>query len=412
MKVLLRDTRVQRLLVANTLGSIGSGVTIFSVPWLMVHEPAGNAAYRWITVATTIALFAIMPYYGAWVDRHSRKTALLASEAWGFFATVTMAAVGLALGHFAMGQLMAIYFAGMLYYTLHYPAKFAMIQQMFDRSHYQSLTGLLEIQGQTAMMIAGGLGGVLVEHVPLWVILLFDAATYLVSFLIQATLPYEPTHLANPSAGAPRPALGVWAAVAEGGRWLRDRPRLKVFLTCSLIPFVIVMAGNYLFPIYVTQTLHASALWFAGGEITFALGAILAGALLPRLIAQHSSATTIPGTMFAFLAGLTVVILVRHPLAYLAASAILGFGNAGCRVARSALLLHIVPNEVMGRVGGFYNVFDRVLRTGLVMAMGFIDVYGPTSGFVMLFALLIVALFGVLQSRGSLRAFASAAVPA
>ena len=38
------------------------------------------------------------------------------------------------------------------------------------------------------MMIAGGLGGVLIERVPLWTILLFDAATYLASFLIQATL--------------------------------------------------------------------------------------------------------------------------------------------------------------------------------------------------------------------------------
>jgi len=413
MKVLLRDTRVQRLLVANTLGSIGSGVTIFSVPWLMVHRPDGNAAYRWVTIATTVVLFALMPYYGAWVDRHSRKTALLASEAWGCFATVAMAAVGLALGHFAMWQLMTIYFCGMLYYTLHYPAKFALIQQMFDRSHYQSLTGLLEIQGQTAMMIAGGLGGWLVEHVPLWVILLFDASTYLVSFLIQATLPYEPTHLGtrHSSLVTSTAKPSVWAAVAEGWRWLRDRPRLTIFLTCSLMPFIIVMAGNYLFPIYVTQTLHASALYFAGGEITFAIGAIFAGALLPRLISQHSAATTIPGTMFVYLAGLVVVIVLPHPLIYLAAGTLLGFGNAGCRVARSALLLNIVPNEMMGRVGGFYNVFDRVLRTLLVMAMVIIDVHGPSAGFVLLLAVLLVALFGVLQSRASLRAFAPAAAP-
>src|SRR5687767_5785974 len=101
MKTLLRDTRVQRLLVANTLGSIGSGITIFSVPWLLVHQPDGNAAFRWITIVTTIVLFAIMPYYGAWVDRHSRKAALLTSEAWGFLATGTMAVLGLALGGFS-----------------------------------------------------------------------------------------------------------------------------------------------------------------------------------------------------------------------------------------------------------------------------------------------------------------------
>jgi len=62
MKHLLRDTRVTRLLVANTLGSIGTGVTVFSVPWLLVHQPAGNAAFRWITVGTTLALFVVLPY--------------------------------------------------------------------------------------------------------------------------------------------------------------------------------------------------------------------------------------------------------------------------------------------------------------------------------------------------------------
>lgn len=409
MKDLLRDTRVQRLLIANTLGSIGSGVTIFAVPWLLVHQAGGNEAYRWTTIGTTIVLFLLMPYYGAWVDHHSRKTALLASEVWGFCAMIALALTGIALGGFATWLLMAIYFAGMLYYTLHYPAKFALIQQIFDRSQYQSLTGLLEIQGQTAMMIAGGLGGMLVEHVPLWAILLFDAATYLTSFLIQATIPYEATHLAQRRANVARPS--IWGSVAAGARWLWERPRLAVFLTCSLVPFLIVMAGNYLFPIYVSQTLQASAAYFAGGEIAFALGAIAAGFFLPRLIGQHSAANTIPGTMFVFLAGLLILIVFRFPLTFLVAGALLGFGNAGCRVARSALLLHLVPNDVMGRVGGFYQVLDRVLRTVLVMSMAVIDTHGPPAGYMVLTGVLIVALFGVLQSRSAVRT-STAALPA
>jgi MFS family permease len=411
MRTLLRDTRVQRLLVANTLGSIGSGITIFSVPWLLVHQPDGNAAFRWITIATTMVLFAIMPYYGAWVDRHSRKAALLTSEAWGFLAMGTMAVVGFMLGGFGTGQLMAIYFCGMFYYSLHYPAKFAFVQQIFDRSQYQALTGLLEIQGQTAMMIAGGLGGWLVEHVPLWVILVFDACTYLASFAIQSTIPYEATHLQAVAPGTALRPVSVWGSVAEGWRWLRDRPRLTVFLTCSLMPFIVVMVGNYLFPIYVAQTLHAGAGWFAGGEIAFAVGAILAGLILPRLIAQHSAATTIPGTIISFLLGLIVIFVVQHPMAYLAASVLCGFGNAGCRVARSALMLNLVPNAVMGRVGVFYNVLDRVLRTALVSAMVIIDLHGPPAGFALLFGILLAAFVGVMLSRNVLRVPTTAPLP-
>lgn len=407
MKVLLRDTRVRRLLVANTLGSIGSGVTIFSVPWLLVHEPGGNEAFRWTTIVTTVVLFLLMPYYGAWVDRHSRKIALLTSEAWGFCAMLGMAVLGLALGGFSTWQLMTIYFCGMLYYTLHYPAKFALIQQMFDRSQYQSLIGLLEVQGQTAMMVAGGLGGYLVTHVPLWVILLFDASTYLASFIIQSTLPYQPTHLeaSGPEGRPAGPSVrrSIWTSVSDGFRWLRERPRLALFFTCSLVPFVIVMTGNYLYPIYVSQTLQAGAAWFAAGEITFALGSIAAGLMLPRLIGRHSAANTIPVTMLIFLAGLLVLVFLRLPIPFLLAGALLGFGNAGCRVARSALLLHTVPNDFMGRVGGFYNVLDRVLRTVLVYSMLIIDTHGAPAGYMVLTIVLLVAFVGVLQSRSAIR---------
>lgn len=432
---LLRDTRVRRLLVANTLGSIGSGVTIFSVPWILVHREGGNQAYLWTTIATTLALFVAAPYYGSWVDRSSRKTTLLTSEAFGFVATLTMALMGLALGGFALWQLAAVYFLGMLYYTLHYPAKFAFIQQIFDRSQYQSLTGLLEIQGQTAMMIAGGLGGLLVEQVPLWGILLFDAGTYLVSFLVQSTIPYTATHL-QPQAGAVSPAGPVteavasgaagarlapvpaakraspWSGVAAGWQWLRERPQLNIFLTCALIPFIIVMAGNYLFPIYVSQTLQASARWFAGGEIAFAVGAIAAGALLPRLIAQRSAFNTIPITMVAFGVGLLIVVTCRFPLAFLVASALLGFGNSGSRVARNALMLHIVPNALMGRVGGYFAVLDRILRTLLLFAVGVSTMYGPPAGYMILLGVLLLALFGVYQTRSALRAAHASSAPA
>jgi len=401
---LLRDSRVQRLLIANTLGSIGSGVTIFAVPWLLVHLPDGNAAYRSITIITTLALFAMMPAYGAWVDRHSRKTALLTSEAFGFIATTSMAVLGLWRGVFPPWQLMAIYFCGMMYYTLHYPAKFAFVQQIFDRSQYQALTGLMEVQGQTAMMIAGGIGGWMTEHAPLWVILLIDASTYAISFVLMATLHYEPTHLKEIHAAPPGGMVGqLWHNIVTGWNWLRERPRIAWFLTCSLMPFIVVMVGNYLFPIYVAKTLHAGATIFGAGEVVFAVGAVIAGLFLPRLLARTSADVTIPATMIVFTLGLVVLLTLRHSALYLTAALLLGFGNAGSRVARSALMLHLVPNALMGRVTVFYHLLDRLLRTVLVAAMAIIDLYGPPSGFAVLLGLMVLAIWGALATRRSLR---------
>ncbi len=412
MKTLLHDSRVQRLFVANTLGSIGSGITMFAVPWLLVHRLHGDRYYLWATIGTTLALLLFMPYYGAWVDRSSRKTMLLASEVFGFAATATMACTALLLGRVDTWQLVASYFFGMLYYTLHYPAKFAFIQQIFARSQYQSLMGLLEIQGQTAMMIAGGLGGILVHHgISFPLILLIDALTYAVSFWVQLSVPYTSTHLQNNPTGAGK---SVWSSVAEGWKWLSQRPTLAIFLSCTFTPFIAVMAGNYLFPLYVTHTLQAGAHVFGWGEVAFALGAIAAGGLLPQLIAQHSAYRTIAFTMLVFIGGLVALVTLRVSAFYFVASALLGFGNAGCRVARGALILHLVPNEVMGRVTVFYNVFDRSMRTFLVFVLGVIGHqvaarHSPPLGFLFILLVVLIAFAGMLRTRSSIRVQVAAA---
>jgi MFS family permease len=402
MKDLLHDSRIWRLLAANITGSIGSGVTIFAVPWLLVQQPEGNAVYGTVTLFTTVALFLFMPYYGVWVDRHSRKAMLLGSELYGFAATGLLAVAGLLLGGPDLWLLAAAYFCGMLYYTLHYPAKFAFLQQIFDRSQYQSLMGLMEIQGQTAMMIAGGLGALLVEHVSLTTILLFDASTYLISFLIQSTIPYRSTHLEE-TGTAPRHS--AWGSVAEGWRWLRGRPRLAVFFAASLSPFITIMVGNYLFPIYISQTLGAGAWVFGAGEIVFALGAILAGATLPRLIAAHSARQTVPLTMAFFAAGAAVLVFLPHVSPYLAAALWLGFGNAGSRVARGAAMLHLVDNRVMGRIGSFYHAYDRVLRTVLTAAViPIVAAVGARPAFALLLVFVLFSMAVVFRTRSALDA--------
>lgn len=400
MKDLLRDSRIRRLLVANITGSIGSGVTIFAVPWLLIQQPGGNESYGLVTIVTTIALFLFMPYYGVWVDRHSRKSMLLGSELFGLIATLAMAALGFAHGGYGVAQLATIYFCGMFYYTMHYPAKFAFLQQVFAKSQYQSLMGLIEIQGQAAMMIAGGLGAMLVEHVSLTTILLLDASTYLVSFLIQSTIPYHPDHLDHSAAARP----SAWHNIAEGWRWLHERPRLTLFFAASLLPFIAVMVGNYLFPIYIAQTLHAGAWVFGAGEIVFAAGAIAAGASLPRLLAAHSAQRTVPATVAVFAAGAALLVFFPNVPTYLAAALLLGFGNAGSRVARNGAMLHLVDNKVMGRVGSFFHAYDRVLRTVLTSAViAIVAGSGARPAFALLMAIVIVALAAVWQSRAAVQ---------
>lgn len=399
MKDLLQDTRVRRLLLANVTGSVGSGVTLIAVPWLLIQQPDGSRFYGFATLGTTVALFLFMPYYGAWLDRHARKAMLLAGEAFGFFAMVAMAAWALAAEELSTGQLMTTYFCGMLYSTLHYPAKFAFIQETFHPRHYQALTGLMEIQGQTASMLAGGLASLLIGLVALPILLLADAATYLFSFLVLRGLP-------APTRRTPKKVhRSAWHAMAEGGRWLRERPRLSLFLLCTYVPFVVVMAGNYLFPIYVDRILSASSAVFGRGEVVFAFGALLAGMLIPRLVPRHGPDRTMVATMGVFFAGLTLLAVLHSTLLYYAALLLLGLGSAGSRVARGAIVLTLVPTDMLGRVQMFFSAFDRILRTTLIFgATMIVTHHNAATGFAGLAAVVVLAFAGMLLSRTSVRA--------
>jgi len=395
---LLRDPRVRRLLLANLTGSVGCGVTMIAVPWLLIQQPDGTRFYGYATLGTTIALFLFMPYYGAWLDRRSRRSILLAGELFGGVAMIAMAAWAWVAGGLSTAQLMTTYFCGMLYSTLHFPAKFAFVQELFQRRHYASLTGLLEIQGQFATVIAGGLASLLIGTVSLPWLLCADAATYFLSFAVQRGLP--------PPARRPPPRVhrSAWHAMAEGGRWLCERPRLCVFLLSTYVPFVVVMAGQYLFPIYVDRVLQASSGVYGGGEMMFAAGAMLAGVLIPRLVPKHGADRTMVVTMGLFFSGLVLLIVLRATPLYYVSLLLLGLGTAGSRVARSTIVLTRVPGEVLGRVQMFFSAFDRLLRTSLILAATMIVVRsGPANGFVLLAAVVAGAFAAMLFSRASIR---------
>jgi len=405
VKDLLADSRVRRLLLANITGSIGSGITIIAIPWILVHRSGGDQIYGYTTVITTIALFIFMPYYGAWIDRHSRKRMLLFGELFGFVATLTMASWALLSGRIETWQLIVSYFSGMLYFTLHYPAKYAFLQQIIEPRHFQSLTGLMEIQGQAASMLAGGLAGIVVDRIPLWFILFVDAATYLFSFLVQSTLPYESSHLKQGS-----PPANAWRSMAEGWRWLHAHASVSIYFACTLVPFVLVMVGNYLFPVYVAGVLRAPSTVFGNGEITFALGAVLAGFMIPRLASDRGADRVIVGTMALCLVAIALFMFRQTPNAYFIGMGLFGLGHAGSRVARTALMLHTIPNPVMGRVGMFYGLADRILRTVLISFCTFVVARSSaTPAYTGLWLVLLVSFIGALVTRGSVRAKAAVA---
>lgn len=395
MNSVIRDGRFQKLIFANILSSIGSGVTMIGVPWLLVNREGGDQIYGYVTFCLTLLLFFLSPYLGVLIDRLPRKKVLLFSEAFGFLIVILFVGCGFFSGAYETWHLIGVYAGGSLYYTLHYPAQFAFNQEIFTKEQYRELNSIMEIQNQAASMLAGGLTSVLIERVDFSLILLVDAFTYVAGFLLLSFIPY----VSSQSQIAVSKA-SIWSNMKEGFLYLKDKPLFTVFYISSLMPFIGIMVGNYLFPVYIAKTLGANGTIMGLADVMYAFGAILGGYTIPFLLRRQGEFRTVFMTVSVFTAGTLLIAAIPIVGLFLILKITLGWGNAGSRVARNTIMMNEVPNEVMGRVNSFFSAVGMLFRISLLGLFARTAAYtGASFSLFIVGGLLIFACAGVFISR-------------
>lgn len=395
MWMMLKDRRMMFLMIANILSSIGSGITMIGVPWLLVNRAGGSEIFGYATLASTIILFFLSPHIGVYIDRISRKKMLLGSEVVGGSVTLLFALWGLSAGHFETWQLIVIYFSGSLYYNVHFPTQFAFTQEIFSKEQYKTLNSILEVQNQSTSMIAGGLASLLIDHVNFAWILLADAMTYFLGFGLFLLIPY----IKNRSVTA-NGAVSMWSNIREGFAYLKTRPLLVMFFLCALMPFLCVMVGNYLYPVYITSVLHGGANVLGAADMIFAIGAVVAGLTVPLLMQRLGSYYT---TILSFIIfSMSIVFFYVFPLVsiFLLFKTLNGWGNAGSRVARNTILMEMVPNHLIGRVNSFFNTVGMGMRVILIgVCTQIVSFQGARTAILLLGVLLVVSFIGLIGSK-------------
>lgn len=395
MWMMLKDRRMMFLMIANILSSIGSGITMIGVPWLLVNRSGGSEIFGYATLASTIILFFLSPHIGVYIDRISRKKMLLGSEVVGGSVTLLFALWGLSAGHFETWQLIVIYFSGSLYYNVHFPTQFAFTQEIFSKEQYKTLNSILEVQNQSTSMIAGGLASLLIDHIDFAWILLADAMTYFLGFGLFLLIPY----IKNRSVTA-NGAVSMLSNIREGFAYLKTRPLLVMFFLCALMPFLCVMVGNYLYPVYITSVLHGGANVLGAADMIFAIGAVLAGLTVPLLMQRLGSYYT---TILSFVIfSLSIVFFYVFPLVsiFLLFKTLNGWGNAGSRVARNTILMEMVPNHLIGRVNSFFNTVGMGMRVLLIgVCTQIVSFQGARTAILLLGVLLVVSFIGLIGSK-------------
>ncbi|MEQ2528996.1 MFS transporter [Bacillaceae bacterium CLA-AA-H227] len=391
MTKLYNDSRFRLIIFANIASSIGSGITMIAIPWLLVSNKNGNEIFGYVTIGMTILSFLITPYIGVLIDKMSRKRLLIICEIISLGLLLVFSLFGFIGIPYEVWHYIIIYMIGNLYYTFFYPTMFALNQEIFNKDQYKALNGTMEVQGQLSSMIAGAAASILLLKWDLQFILLFDVFTYALAIYFYLKLPSTKV--------SDKEVKKVTAIKAsEGLNFMLQRTSMFMFLSASLMPYIGVMITNYLFPVYLADVLQTSGNIYGIQGMIYGLGAIVAGVFVPIVARRIGDEKTIIYGVLTYTIAISLIIYTNIP-GYLALMFFIAIGNCGSRVARNSFLMDHIPNEIIGRIDSLFRTLGLLLRFILLAIFtGLVSSGQITLCFLVLSGLLLLAFATVLLS--------------
>lgn len=361
------------LSTANLLSSLGTGLTTFLIPWLLITGKNGEQIYTYISISTTLLIFLLTPTLGTFIDTYARKKITLLCEFIGMMLiTITLIST-IIQGEINFILLILILFIQSLYDNTKYSAISGWTQNIFHKSQYNKVNSILEVQGQAALMLSAGLTALLVGKITIEYILFFNIITYLLAMFFYSKLPKE-KELNNVMLTNHRknPIKSTYKDFLYSLQFIKSNKSLIVFLFITTIPGIIILVGNYLNPIFIYTFLNEAPSIQGASSVIFAIGAMFGGIFPLYLLKKRDHYTAIKITNIIFLFSFILIALFPLTGIFLASRILAGLSNSATRVLRKDVLFTTIPNHLIGRINTILNSIGLITRLILISSFGFV----------------------------------------
>lgn len=419
--------RFTGLLGFTGLSNLADGVLMVGVPLLALTLTRSPAQISLLSAAFTLPWLLFAVHAGLLVDRHDRVRLLVAATS---VRIVVLAAgtVAAATGRLTMPFLLGLLLAFGTAEVLADSSAGALVPRVVPRSRLSAGNSrLLGVQQLANAFVGGPLAGVVLSAGAGW---LFGVPAALCAAGLLLVLRRLSGRAGAPGSGAaaagaaspssaspsPSPSSASPSSASPSSPSAPPRPSLRAELGEG---WTFLRAHRVVWPLLVTGTVlnFASAgyfavfvLWTVGptsevglrpelyGALLAALAAgALAGAVLTERLQRHvGEARLITGSWLLNTLLLLVPVLAPAPWAIAAAFVLLGFTNMVGNVVNQSMRQRLVPDALLGRVGGV----SRTLSYGsmpLGAALGGVvgEAFGLPAVFLGAVALSLVAVLRV-----------------
>lgn len=335
----------------QTISTLGNSVTSFALP-LLVFKLTNSP----LNLALTMA-FTVLPYFlfglaiGAWVDRTNRKRVMVFTDCARALVIASLPLLA-ALGFLSVWWLYVASFVNATLTIAFTAANFAALPSLVEPDDLVVANSSIQASFSMASIIGPLLAGLLLVRVPLPLLLLLDAASFLVSaaslLLVKRSF--------NASAGEQKREAGIGNAILAGLHYVLHSP-IVFWLTLLLLLF------NFILPTAEVQIVWYAKQWLRASDTQIGLlyasdgvGVVVFSLLTNRLRKRWSFGVAALGSMMV-LGLLTALMAFSHwyPL-ILMIWALRGGVDILFLISTYSMAQRIVPNALLGRVITFIRV--------------------------------------------------------
>ena len=354
---MLRSRSMVALTASEVISSLGSLMTVVALPWFVL-ETTGSPERMGIVLAAEgapLALFAV-PSSRLAGRLGARRTLLLCDAVW--VPAVAAIPVLHYAGALSFPLLLGLAFVAGVPWAARYGSQSALLPEILgeDTARLAQANAIFQSLSRLTYFLGPALGGVLLALVGAPTVLLIDAATFAVSFVIVAAFVKPTFRAAGPAATAPTAGGGL--------RFIRRDPVLRPITAAQVISQASFMGMIAAVPVLAFAAYDRNAA--LAGILLGAWGAgAVAGSVVAFRLVQSHAALRLGAIAWVLQAvPLWLLVITPGPALALAALALSGFGN-GVRVPPIA---GVATNRIPQRV----RAETLTVSSALVLGGGFV----------------------------------------
>lgn len=364
----------QRILTATTVSTFGSFITRMALP-LVAILMLGSDAFGVALVRSMdlIAGLVVGLVAGAWVDRLRRKPVLVWTDL-GRAALLATIPIAWLAGAMSFGQVLVIALAAAALTTFNYAADHAYLPTVVGREHLIPANSAITASESVSEFTGFGVSGFLVATLGGPLAILLDAATFIVSAVVVASIP-------TPEPPPDRTArTNIRAEIGEGLQLVRHQPLLRAVTLASMATSALWGIFGATWVIFAIDQLGLDA---AAVGLIAAIGGIgsFAGALIAaRYTVRIGLGRLMVGALLAGAVGNLLIPLAPAgaPLiafAFLASQQLIGdAGMTAFDISEVSVRQTVTDDRQLGRVNATIRVAMLLAQLIATLAAGVLAV--------------------------------------